>query len=417
MSILKSPGWAGRIDLDVVQEAREAYFPELNKNVEFYANKYYKDSIESGTIDRLNKLIIKMLRLSILKECDNRNDEFASMLGSDKGDAKETNVLSKLDVNNLINVVDSVTFNGKSSDFSIGDTIFFAKKGGDISFNIEGANIIVNDDDEDGLNGLILLKNLENQFLVFNDYKQQYRVIEKEITGLFDAAGNRIRHGVVEHRITLQKIYELRTRGLGSKVIPTAVATLVENLKASIANKPTDYMQDISMSIWAHKATLPSSAYISKRGGDESTPDIRFKVNEWSTIKQKIQGVVSTISKETDSPLKEDKLKIMQLMTAIFQKYSNILDSNFDVSEIIINAITNLRTGTPDAFIEELIGGLSVATKGDPEAEEMYEDIVDALTSYNESVKLTSKQTDRILQEQYVKRKQFVYSIEEKFKR
>lgn len=417
MSILKSPGWTGRIDLDVMQEAREAYFPELNKNVEFYANKYYKDSIESGTIDRLNKLIIKMLRLAILKECDNRNDEFASRLGSDEGETKESNVLTKSDTNQLINVVDSTSFNARSGDFSIGDTIYFAKKGGgDISFTIEGANVIVNEDDEDGLNGLVLLKNLDSQFLVFNDFKQQYKVVEKEITGLFDAAGNRIRHGVVEHRITLQKIYDLRTKGLGSKVIPSAVATLVENLKASIANKPTDYMQDISMSIWAHKATLPTAAYIAKKGGDESTPDFRFKINEWSTIKQKIQGVVASIQQEDDSPLKEGKLKIMQLMTAIFQKYSNILDSNFDVAEIIINAVTNLRTGTPDSFIEELIGGLSVAKKGDPEAEEMYEDIVEALTSYNESVKLTPKQTDRLLQEQYIKRKQFAYRIEEFFK-
>ena len=123
-----------------------------------------------------------MLRLAILKECDNRNDEFASRLGSDEGETKESNVLTKSDTNQLINVVDSTSFNARSSDFSIGDTIYFAKKGGgDISFTIEGANVIVNEDDEDGLNGLILLKNLDSQFLVFNDFKQQYKVVEKEI--------------------------------------------------------------------------------------------------------------------------------------------------------------------------------------------------------------------------------------------
>ena len=72
--------------------------------------------------------------------------------------------------------------------------------------------------------------------------------------------------------------------------------------------------------------------------------------------------------------------------------------------------------GTASDFVDQLIENLSVLTYDNEDVAEMYEEIVNALTSYKESVKLTRKQTDRLLQEQYIKRKQFAYRMEELFR-
>lgn len=416
MSILRAPGWAARIDESVLNEAREAYFGELNKYVEMYANKYYKNSIETGTIDRINKLIIKMLRFAILRDCSNKNDEFAAKMGQEDIEARTGGELSITDIGSLINVRGDATFTAKSSDFAIGDMIYFARKGdANIQFKIEGASIIRNENTEDGINGMILVKNTTNQFLAFNDFVQQYKILEKEATGLFDAMGNRIRHGVVEHRISLQKIYDLKTKGFGSKVIGSAASALIENLKTSIESKPTEYMQDVSVSIWAHKATSTGQEYAAKQG-DEETPDVRFKVNEWSKVLSKLNGVTSQVKQEEETPVKEDKLKALQLVTAILQKFSGIISDNDDVAEGIINALSVLQKGTASDFVDQLIENLSVLTYDNEDVAEMYEEIVNALTSYKESVKLTRQQTDRLLQEQYIKRKQFAYRMEELFR-
>lgn len=417
MSILRAPGWAARIDESFLNEAREAYFGELNKYVELYANKYYKNSIETGTIDRLNKLIIKMLRFAIIRDCNNKNDEFAAKMGEEDSEARSGGELNSSDVGSLINVTGDATFTAKSSDFAVGDMIFFARKGdANITFKVEGANVIRTENTDDGINGMVLVKNTVNQFLAFNDFVQQYKALEKEATGLFDASGNRIRHGVVEHRISLQKIYDLKTKGFGSKVITTAVSSLMENLKSSIETKPTDYMQDVSVNIWAHKATAPSEEYVAKRGGDEVTPDVRFKVNEWSKVLSKLNGVTAEVKQEEETPVKEDKLKALQLVTAILQKFSNIVSDNDDVAEGIINALEALKSGSTSDFIDQLIENLSVLTYDNEDVKDMYDEIVGALTAYKESVKLTRKQTDRLLQEQYIKRKQFAYRIEELFR-
>lgn len=417
MSILRAPGWASRIDETLLLEAREAYFGELNKYIEQYANKYYKNSIETGTIDRLNKLIIKMLRFAIIRDCNNKNDEFAAKLGQEDSEPRNGGELTSADAGGLINVTANASFTCKSSDFKVGDMIFFAKKGdSDITFKIEGANLITNENTDDGINGMILIKNTPDQFFAFNDFVQQYKIIEKEATGLFDAAGNRIRHGVVEHRISLQKINDMKLKGFGSKVINTAVATLVENLKTSIESKPTDYMQDVSSNIWAHKAIAPAEEYVAKKGGDEQTPDVRFKVNEWSKVMSKLNGVATIIKLEDETPVKEDKLKAIQMVTAILQKFSNIIMDNDDVTEGIISAVDVLRTGTAADFVDQLIENLYPLTTDNDDVAEMYEEIVKALTSYTESKKLTAKQTDRLLQEQYIKRKQFAYRMEELFR-
>jgi hypothetical protein len=417
MSILRAPGWAARIDETLINEAPQTYFGDLNKYVEMYAAKYYSNSIETGSIDRTNKLIIKMLRFAIIRDCTNKNDEFAAKIGQEDSEARNGGELSVSDVDGLINITGDATFTGKSSDFAIGDMIYFARKGdANISFKIDGANVIKNENTDDGINGMILVKNTQDQFLAFNDFVQQYKILEKEATGLFDAMGNRIRHGVVEHRISLQKIYDLKIKGFGSKVITTAANTLIENLKSSVEGKPTDYMQDVSTSIWAHKATLASQEYVAKRGGDEATPDVRFKVNEWSKVLSKINGVTAKIKQEEETPIKEDKLKALQLLTAILQKFNNIIADNDDVAEGIISAVETLRMGSASDFVDQLIENLSVLTYNNEDVAEMYEEIVNALTSYKESVKLTRQQTDRLLQEQYIKRKQFAYRMEELFR-
>jgi len=417
MSILRAPGWAARIDETLINEAPQTYFGELNKYVEMYAQKYYKNSIETGTIDRINKLIIKMLRFAIIRDCTNKNDEFAAKMGQEDSEARSGGELGVSDIGSLINVTGDATFTGKSSNFAIGDMIYFARKGdANISFKIDGANVIKNENTDDGINGMILVKNTQDQFLAFNDFVQQYKILEKEATGLFDAMGNRIRHGVVEHRISLQKIYDLKIKGFGSKVITTAANTLIENLKSSVEDKPTEYMQDVSTSIWAHKATTTSQEYVVKRGGDEATPDVRFKVNEWSKVLSKINGVTAEIKQEEETPIKEDKLKALQLLTAILQKFNNIIADNDDVAEGIIASVEILRTGSASDFVDQLIENLSVLTYNNEDVAEMYEEIVNALTSYKESVKLTRQQTDRLLQEQYIKRKQFAYRMEELFR-
>jgi hypothetical protein len=175
-------------------------------------------------------------------------------------------------------------------------------------------------------------------------------------------------------------------------------------------------MQDVSTSIWAHKATLASQEYVAKRGGDEATPDVRFKVNEWSKVLSKINGVTAKIKQEEETPIKEDKLKALQLLTAILQKFNNIIADNDDVAEGIISAVETLRMGSASDFVDQLIENLSVLTYNNEDVAEMYEEIVNALTSYKESVKLTRQQTDRLLQEQYIKRKQFAYRMEELFR-
>ena len=417
MSILRAPGWASRIDATLINEAPQTYFGDLNKYVELYASKYYSNSIETGTIDRTNKLIIKMLRFAIIRDCNNKNDEFAQRMGGEDSEARSGGELNVGDVGSLINVTGDATFTGKSTDFAIGDMIYFGRKGdADISFKIEGADVIKTENTDDGINGMVLVKNTPNQFLAFNDFAQQYKALEKEATGLFDALGKRIRHGVVEHRISLQKIYDLKTKGFGSKVITDATNTLIENLKSSVEGKPTEYMQDVSTSIWAHKATATSQEYVAKRGGDEATPDVRFKVNEWSKVLSKLNGVTTEVKQEEETPIKEDKLKALQLTTAILQKFSNIVGDNDDVAEGIISALEVLKSGSASDFVDQLIENLSTLTYGNEDVKDMYDEIIGALTSYKESVKLTRKQTDRLIHEQYIKRKQFAYRIEELFR-
>lgn len=423
MSILRAPGWAARIDESFLNEAREAYFPEVNKFVDLYAAKYYPNSIATGTLDGRNKLYIKMLRNAIIHECENRNDELAARINKEEdNESRSGGELKNTDVDSLINVIGDATFTAKTSDFAVGDMIFFAKRGeANISFEIDGANVIKTEDTYGKINGMVLVKNTQNQFLAFNDFKQQYEALETEITGMYDETGKKARQGTSAHRITLSKMYILKTKGFGSKIISTAAATLIENLKTSIETKTTDYMSDISLGIQAHKQTKSAEELAAKRGSDEKAPDLRYKMNEWSKVLSKLNlnDVTNKVNQEEETPVKEDKLKTLQLVTAILQKFSNIVIDNDDVANGIIKALEVLKSGSASDFIDKLIENLYVLTlplRDDDEVKVMYDEIVGALTAYKESVKLTRKQTDRLLQEQYIKRKQFAYRIEELFR-
>jgi hypothetical protein len=213
-------------------------------------------------------------------------------------------------------------------------------------------------------------------------------------------------------------MYILKTKGFGSKIISTAAATLIENLKTSIETKTTDYMSDISLGIQAHKQTKSTEELAAKTGSDEKAPDLRYKMNEWSKVLSKLNlnDVTDKVNQEEETPVKEDKLKALQLVTAILQKFSNIVIDNDDVANGIIKALEVLKSGSASDFIDQLIENLSVLTYDNEDVKDMYDEIVGALTAYKESVKLTRKQTDRLLKEQYIKRKQFAYRIEELFR-
>lgn len=423
MSILRAPGWASRIDTTLINEAPQTYFGDLNKFVDLYAAKYYPNSIATGTIERRNKLYIKMLREAIKHECENRNDELAARINKEEdNESRSGGELKNTDVDSLINVIGDATFTAKTSDFAVGDMIFFAKRGeSNISFEIDGANVIKTEDTYGKINGMVLVKNTQNQFLAFNDFKQQYEALETEITGMYDETGKKARHGTSAHRITLSKMYILKTKGFGSKIISAAAATLIENLKTSVETEPNDYIKAISNKIWASRQTKSTEELASKRGSDEKAPDLRYKMNEWSKVLSKLNGVTAEVKQEEETPVKEDKLKALQLVTAILQKFSNIVSDNDDVAMAIIGAVNVLEKpdSTKDQFIDKLIENLYVLTlplTDDNEVKVMYVKIRDALTAYKESVKLTRKQTDRLLQEQYIKRKQFAYRIEELFR-
>jgi hypothetical protein len=423
MSILRAPGWAARIDEILINEAR---FDDLQALLRKYAIKNYPVQQEQGTIKRTNMLERTSYYFGIkIYAGDYLNKEYNEKFANVEGKKLESNTLSEADIGKVILVDNDVNLSVDANIFKdIQKDIIYFKTPGNAKINLTINNIgegkLHKREEGEAFPGYILMKyNTSNDFILFNDFEDIFMYMASIECGVRNDDGSKGRQGTPQSRISLENIYNMQHfRSLGKILIERALKFLKSNIEDSLEKTPTEYMQQISAAVQGREYRRNISPLINTEPTQVSSPEqMTQKQIEWSKVISKINGVTAKIEQEEETPIRKDKLLALQFVTTILQKYSRIISNDDDIANAIIEALDILQNNqTGNEFLDKLLENLFPLKRVNDAAADMYEEIVKGLTSYKESVKLTRQQTDRLLQEQYIKRKQFAYRMEELFR-